>query len=144
MNGSALYPHFHVKVCKPQHFDSLKHSVKELELDDRQMSPEQFMIVEEKGELMGFARLKKFSGFAELCTLGVPEQFRLKGIASQIVKALSETADCPLYLVSTLPSFFSKLGFVVCENYPAEIQQKLAYCNAHLSVKEKYVVMRVH
>jgi len=144
MNLSPLYPHFHVKVCQPQHFTSLKDTVKELELDDRYMTPDQFMVVEEKGKLMGFARLRKFSGFAELCTLGVPEQFRLKGIASQIVKVISETADCPLYLVSTLPSFFSKLGFVVCENYPTEIQQKLAYCNTHLFVKENYVVMRAH
>lgn len=142
MNLSPLYPHFHVKICNPQLFDSLKNSVKELELDDRHMSPEQFLVVEEKGKLMGFARLKKYPGFAEISTLGVPEQFRLQGIASEIIKVIKESANCPLYLVSTLPVFFSKLGFVECENYPTEIQQKLAYCNAHLSVKEKYVVMK--
>lgn len=142
MSQSSLYPHFHVKVCTPQHFKSLTDSVRELELDDRQMTPEQFMVVEEKGELMGFARLRNFGGFAELCTLGVPEQFRLKGIATELVNTIKETANSPLYLVSTMPAFFSKLGFVECENYPTEIHEKLAYCRANLPVEEKYVVMR--
>ncbi|MBL7931535.1 MAG: GNAT family N-acetyltransferase [Bacteroidia bacterium] len=142
MNQSSIYPHFHVKVCKAHQFKSVELSVKELDLDDRQMSPEQFMVVEEEGKLMGFVRLKKYRDFAELCTLGVLEQFRFKGIATELVKTIKETANCPLYLVSTLPDFFSKLGFVECENYPTEIHQKLAYCKANLPVDEKYVVMR--
>ena len=77
-----------------------------------------------------------------MCSLGVIELERLKGVGKQIVQALTQKVEKPLYLVCIIPKFFEPLGFVLVDVFPEAMQEKLNYCTSELVVPEKYVVMK--
>ena len=93
-------------------------------------------------ELVGFGRIRQRENCYELCSLGVIEPERLKGVGKQLVQALIKKAGKPLYLVCIIPEYFKPFGFVVVEEYPEAMQEKLNYCISELVVPEKYVVMK--
>ncbi len=132
---------FQITTPNTEEFTWIQQSVKELELDDRNMAAEQFLIAKKGTELLGYIRIRHYEGFSELSTLGVPAPHRLKGIAASLVNSFVERSSSRLYLVCIIPDFFSKLGFEICSDYPTELQQKLNYCRGSLPVEETYVVM---
>jgi len=111
-------------------------------LDDRDLNCHQFLVAKENDELIGFGRIRKHNGCDEFCSLGVLESKRFNGIAKLLVEARIKIATQPIYLVCIIPEYFKKLGFVIVEEYPPEIEDKLKYCMSELVVPEKYVVMK--
>jgi N-acetylglutamate synthase-like GNAT family acetyltransferase len=67
---------------------------------------------------------------------------RFNGIARALIEARIKIATQPIFLVCIIPDYFKKLGFKIVTQYPAEIADKLNYCNAELMVPEPYVVMK--
>ena len=100
------------------------------------------MVAKDKGELLGFARIRKHKGCDEFCSLGVIESKRFNGIATELVLAKIKTATQPIYLVSIIPEFFETLGFIIVQEFPLKMKDKLDYCNSELMVPETYVVMK--
>lgn len=142
MTQLDLNRQFKISACTEKHFETVKQSVQDLQLDDREMIPEQFLVAEENGQVIGYVRSRSYSEFSELCTLGVPEAFRSRGVAVSLVSAFLKKSNRPLYVVTVIPEFFAKLGFEICEDYPFQIHQKLGYCKGSLAVEDPYVVMR--
>ena len=103
---------------------------------------EDFLIALNNDELVGFGRIRNRENCYELCSLGVIEPERLKGVGKQLVQSLIKKAKQPLYLVCIIPEYFEPFGFVVVEQYPDAMQEKLNYCTSELVVPEKYVVMK--
>lgn len=95
-------------------------------------------------ELIGFGRIKHHDNCDELCSLGVIESQRYKGIGRYISSNLVQVARQPLYLVSIIPSFFERVGFNVVTEYPLALKEKLEFCTLELSVPEPYVVMKYY
>lgn len=120
----------------------IKKLIQQFELDDRELDYHQFLVAKEKDELLGFGRIREREGCFELCSLGVAEPMRLKGIGKQLVKALILKSSKPLFLVCIIPEFFTPFGFEVVSEYPAAMQEKLHYCTSELVVPETYVVMK--
>jgi N-acetylglutamate synthase-like GNAT family acetyltransferase len=121
--------------------------VAEFELDNREMHREQFLTLCEAQEadsyrLCGFIRTWDHGTFSEMCTLGVLETQRGRGIAHQLVEAILEVSVHPVFIVTIMPAFFEKYGFSYCSEYPPAINDKLKYCVDDLPVEETYVVMR--
>jgi N-acetylglutamate synthase-like GNAT family acetyltransferase len=129
-------------ICDEVLFENVKNYIREFELDDRLMEKEQFLTLSKNSELLAFGRIRSHKGFSEICSVGVLEEVRHKGLAKRIVAALIESCGQPLYLVCIIPSFFEPFGFAPCKTFPPEIQEKLDYCTANLIVPEDYVVMR--
>ncbi|HLA57138.1 MAG TPA: GNAT family N-acetyltransferase [Puia sp.] len=127
--------------CSPENFERIKKYIAEFELDDRNLKQEEFVTVSIGVELIGFGRVREHPAFSEACSLGVIKPERLKGIGKHLMQAMIEKAMKELYLVCVIPSYFKPMGFVICKNFPPEMQEKLEYCTAHLSVDEEYVVM---
>lgn len=113
-----------------------------MELDSRDIHPQQFLMAKRNDELLGFGRIRKHNGCDEFCTLGVIARMQNNGVGKQIVSEIIKCSTQPLYLVCVIPDYFKPYGFEVVENYPVEMQNKLDYCNESLAVKETYVVMR--
>lgn len=111
-------------------------------MDNRDLNCHQFLVAKEHDNLIGFARIRKHNGCDEFCSLGVLESHRFNGIAKLLVEARIKIASQPIYLVCIIPDYFKKLGFVIVEEYPAEMTDKLNYCTSELIVPEKYVVMK--
>ena len=111
-------------------------------MDDRVLHYSQFLVAKENDKLVGFARIRKHNSCDELCSFGVIESHRFNGIAKLLVEARIKIASQPVYLVCIIPDYFKKLGFVVVEEYPVEMANKLNYCISELVVPEEYVVMK--
>lgn len=131
-----------IKQCDPEEFELVKKLIHEFELDDRQLKQEEFLTLLKDKQLIGFGRVREYDGYSEMCSTGVIPEARNKGYGSKLLKALEEKATQPVYVVSVIPSFFEKLGFEICNNYPPAIKEKLNYCIHGLPVEEKYVVMK--
>jgi len=116
--------------------------IQRFELDDRELDYQQFLVAKENDELLGFGRIRQRDDCFELCSLGVTEPMRLKGIGKQLVKALILKSSNPLFLVCIIPEFFTPFGFDVVSEYPEAMQEKLNYCTSELVVPETYVVMK--
>jgi N-acetylglutamate synthase-like GNAT family acetyltransferase len=116
--------------------------LEKFELDNRNLNIEQFLTAEIKEELIGFGRIRMRESCSELCSLGVVESERMKGVGKQLVLSLIQKSTDPLFLVCIIPSFFEPLGFIVVDEFPEAMQEKLNYCSSELVVPEKYVVMK--
>lgn len=142
-----------ISACNEKQFEIVKKGIEEMHLDDRALDKKDFIIgTMENDEVAGFGRIRHYSTSAELCSLGVFEKFRNKGVGKTICQALinqfiENYPSKNLYVVTIIPSYFEKLGFKVCQNInqlPSEIIDKLNYCTTQLSVPEKYVVLSLN
>lgn len=130
-------------ICSESLFTKVQSYIAEFELDNRALEAKDFLVLSKNEQLLAFGRLRHYEHCAELCSVGVIEVARNLGLASKLIKALIQTANKPLYLVSIIPSFFENLGFEICNDYPQEMEEKLQYCTSSLVVPEPYVVMRL-
>lgn len=112
-----------------------------MELDNRDLKVEEFLVMKSEEDVVGFGRIREFNGFSELCSMGILEHVRSKGLGAAMVRALCKKATQSLYLACIIPDYFSQLGFNVCNTYPELMQDKLDYCTESLPVPEPYVVM---
>jgi amino-acid N-acetyltransferase len=132
-----------ISSCTASEFPEIKKLIAGFCLDDNDLRPEQFLVARSEEKIVGFGRLRQYPDCNELCSLGVIEDKRLKGVGRQLSLALIKKATLPLYLVAIIPDFFSKLGFTKITDFPSELGVKLKYCNESLSVPEPYVVMKL-
>lgn len=130
--------------CSLSQFEEVKKHIHTFELDNRELKASEFLIEQNGSELLGFGRIREYAGFSELCSLGVMENKRSKGVGKKLCQALIAKSTQPLYLVCIIPDYFSALGFSICKDYPAAIQNKLEYCTGSLPVEETYVVMKLN
>lgn len=134
--------HFQIQNCTQKQLLIVKRHIAQFELDDHDLNPAQFMVALKNNTVLGFGRVREYDTCAEMASLGVMEGQRNKGIGKALVKTLMNKTKKPLYLVSVIPDYFSNLGFVICNTYPAVIKNKLNFCITKLYVQEPYVVMR--
>lgn len=93
-------------------------------LDIEELEPEDFVLAEREGKVIGCAALVKGDSgeksFIELHSIAVHPNFRKKGVGTRLmeylIKALEdqdkpENPVCELYVRTTAPGFFEKLGF---------------------------------
>ncbi|WP_048181827.1 GNAT family N-acetyltransferase [Methanosarcina sp. MTP4] len=88
-------------------------------LDMEELKAEDFVLAEGEGKVLGCAALIRsgFSekGFLEIHSIAIHPNFRGKGIGSRLVNHLISTSvgkDTELYVRTTAPAFFEKIGFV--------------------------------
>ncbi|HII02226.1 TPA: GNAT family N-acetyltransferase [Methanosarcinaceae archaeon] len=88
-------------------------------LDIEELKAEDFMLAEGEGKVLGCAALIRDGSsekeFLEIHSIAVHPNFRGKGIGSRLVNHLISTSvgqDAELYVKTTAPGFFEKLGFV--------------------------------
>ncbi len=129
--------------CSATHFKLVKKYIKNFELDDRELKQKEFLVAISNGNLLGFGRIREHEGFSEMCSLGIIENAREKGIGKLISMALIKKATQSIYLACIIPNYFKALGFKVCRKFPEGMQQKLDYCTDSLPVPENYVVMKL-
>lgn len=133
-----------IVISKPDHkdFEDIKKYIRDFELDNRVLEIEQFLVAKQDNNIVGFGRIREYKGSSELCSLGVIEPERNRGIGKELTKKLIQKAKQDLFLVCIIPDFFSPFGFKEVFQYPEELSDKLHYCTSELVVPETYVVMK--
>lgn len=131
-----------INYPNPADFETIKKYIWEFELDNRSLEKEQFLVAKQNSTIIGFGRIREYNGCSELCSLGVIEPERNKGVGRELTKHLIQKARQNLYLVCIIPDFFEPLNFKKVTTYPPELTDKVNYCTSELVVPETYVVMR--
>lgn len=133
---------FEIKDCSEDQLEIVKKHIHQFELDDRSLNHSQFLVALQNTTIIGFGRIREHHNCSELCSLGVIEPERNKGVGLALTKALARKAKKSVHLVCIIPQFFEKQGFRLCDTYPEEVLNKLYYCTHELVVPETYVVMK--
>ncbi len=129
--------------CNHNDLITVKNCIAKLCLDDNSLSEEQFVVAKYKQEIFGFGRLRTYEDCQELCSLGLIEPERMKGIGRLLTHELIQKSDKPLFVVTVIPDFFEKFSFEAVGSYPMVIGQKMEYCIGSLWVPEPYVAMKL-
>jgi|ERR1700741_2808653 len=132
-----------ISVATDADLSEIRSCITEFRLDDEGIQTEQFLVAKYKGELVGFGRIREHENCSELCSLGVIEPERNKGVGTLLTQHLLKKAKQELYLVCIIPGFFLPHGFQITKNYPEPLAKKLYRCETVLSVPEEYVVMKL-
>ena len=125
---------------------AIAEGIKQLQLDDLDLRWEQFVVAKEGEKIIGFGRIKTYMDAIELCSLGVLEGYRGKGISTLLMNDLLKRAgEQSVFVICIIPAYFEKFGFKPVDNYPDSLIAKYTYCSNTLGgcgEGEKYVVMR--
>lgn len=97
----------------------------EFDLDYEQLSPEQFLVIEEEGQIVAFGRLKPYPDAVELGSVGVRPDRRNSGYGRIMVEALIDKGPNEIWITTNLRDYFRKFGFAESEAMPASIKNKL-------------------
>lgn len=101
-----------------------------LALDYPGMEKDTFFVAEERGKIVGILGLKEHGEFLELVAVGVLEEYRSLGVGKKLVEeALKNVAGRKVYLLTTVPGFYEKLGFESVEDKPEKLQKEPAWCS---------------
>jgi N-acetylglutamate synthase-like GNAT family acetyltransferase len=111
------------------------------QLDSRNARPEEFVIAELNGEVVGFGRLIRHKDCWEIACMYVARDLRRLGLGTDIVESLLErlNEDLPVYAVTSLPDFFATLSFAPVSKMPDSIRCKYGYCRT--TFDDEVVVM---
>lgn len=133
-----------ITINKPtaSDFDVIIKAIEDFDLDNRDLDLNQFVVAKQNDVLLGFGRIRKHNGCDEFCSLGVLKEKRFNGVAKLLIEARIKLATQPIYLVCITPKYFESFGFIIVDEFPEEMTDKLNYCTEELSVPEKYVVMK--
>lgn len=100
-----------------------------LALDYPGLEKDTFYVAEERGKIVGILGIKDFSEFFELVAVGVLEEYREIGVGKKLVtEALKDMAGKPVYILTTVPSFYEKLGFEKIGEVPEVLKKDPAWC----------------
>jgi N-acetylglutamate synthase-like GNAT family acetyltransferase len=116
--------------------------VNEINLDRLDMDLPQFKVCKVENAVVGIGRIKTHTDCIELCTLGVREAFRGKGIGTALVRALLKGHDQAVYVVTEIPGFFEKLGFESGTFSLPSLQAKLKVCRDELACSQPEIMIR--
>lgn len=103
------------------------------------MEADNFWVAEEGLQILGIIGLRRYRDCQELCSLGVIEEFRKRGIGTKLVFALLAEVKDDVYLATIIPRFFEKLGFKSAEDIPPSMVKTSDWCEG--CTKERCVVM---
>ncbi len=97
----------------------------EFDLDYEHLAPEQFLVIEEEGQVVAFGRLKPYPDAVELGSVGVRTDRRKAGYGKMMVEALIERAPNEIWITTNLRDYFRQFGFAESEQMPVSIKNKL-------------------
>jgi len=101
---------------------------RKFDLDYEGMEADAFWVAEADGRIAGIVGLRRHSDCRELCSLGVDESFRGRGLGRELVQALIEATEGDIYLATIIPRYFEKAGFVRVSEFPISMVKKAEWC----------------
>lgn len=111
----------------PSHLPFIKEHVSSWSLDPDSLDKGTWLIASDPSGPIAFGRLKPHEGFLELANIGVLPERRNSGIATQLIQALlKEAGNHPVWLATQIPDFFKKFGFVIDDNAPQPLKDKIS------------------
>ncbi len=117
-----------VRKARPADWPQILELARKYDLDYEEMQADDFWVIASGRRIEGICGLKKHPDCFELCSLGVKEDRRGRGLANRLVLELLKTTPADLYLATVIPKFFEKFGFRRTDNPPASMVKKADWC----------------
>ncbi len=117
-----------LRNAKKSDYHQILDLAKKLELDYSRMDADDFLVVEDSGKIVGICGLKKHEDLFELCSLGVDESYRKRGLGKKLVIGVLKKARGKVYLATIIPDFFRKFGFEKSPQIPLSMIKKSDWC----------------
>ncbi len=120
----------------------IRKHLRSMALDDTQLLESPFTVAEEEGEMLGFARMRRYPAYYELSSLGVLHHHRGKGIGKALLgQMLKDLPEGDVYIVTDIAGFFKPLGFEYIKIPPELLVNKAKKLCLSLG-RDESVVMR--
>jgi N-acetylglutamate synthase-like GNAT family acetyltransferase len=111
----------------------IQETVARLRLDNEDLRPEQFIVVEEGGRTVAFGRIKPYRRTYELGCVAVVEDRRDQGIGELVVRELIRRfPQRRVYVTTDIPDYFQRLGFARTRALPRELSEKIGRVEGRL------------
>jgi N-acetylglutamate synthase-like GNAT family acetyltransferase len=133
---------YQVINASPDDWGKIQWLSESLGLDRHDMQLDQFKVCKQGEELLGIVRMKQHKDCLELCTLGVAEMHRGRGIGSSLVRSLLEDYPDEVYLVTEIPAYFQKLGFIPGGEHILSLNEKKDVCLHQLSCSQPVIMVK--
>ena len=117
-----------IRSAKKEDFGGIIRLAEAYGLDYSDMESDAYWVAVDGKKIIGIIGLKRHPECAELCSLGVDEGFRGRGIGQRLVRALLKKAGGEIYLATIIPAFFQKFGFEKAPLVPASMIKKSDWC----------------
>ena len=117
-----------IRTARPKDRPAARGLAASLGLDYPSMDTDDFWIAEEDGRIAGICGLMRRPDCQELCSLGVAEDSRGRGIGGDLVRALLADTPGDIYLATVIPDFFGKAGFSRTSVYPESMRKSPEWC----------------
>ena len=135
-----------VEPALPEDLPAIAELVAAVGGDLEDLAAEQFLVGRSgQGEIIGCGRLKPYSGFYELASLAVDQDWRNSGVGRSIVAELLTRQEGPIYLIceDDVVEFFGRFGFTLIpmSDMLVGLQSKWQHYMAqlgHINVMRRY------
>jgi len=118
-----------VRTAGKADFAQIRALAASFSLDYCDMEEDDFWVAAEGKRVVGACGLKKHPDCQEICSLGVAEGFRKKGLGKRLVAALLEASAGDIYLTTIIPDYFEKLGFQRADRVPPSLLKPEEWCS---------------
>lgn len=117
-----------VRKVRPPDFPRILELARSYGLDYHNMEGDDFWVAEKNGRITGICGLKIHADCQELCSLGVEEDDRGRGVAGKLVRTLLRNVQGQIYLATIIPEFFERFGFKKTNRIPPSMIRKPEWC----------------
>ena len=132
---------YQVQQATTSDFETIKLCIADFSLDDTTIASDQFIVLKENDNLVGFGRIKKHDDCEELSSIGVLNAHRNKGAGSVLVKELIKRCQSKsVYLATVIPDYFTPFGFKKTIEIPDSIREKISICHDVCHAEEVHVM----
>lgn len=130
LNGiaSGVLIGMRIRKARNKEFPQIVALAKKYSLDYPGMDKDDFLVAEEKRRIIGICGIKKHGDWGELCSLGVDEDYRKRGVGGRLVSRVIKEVRSDIFLATLIPEFFVKFGFEKAAYIPSFMVKDSEWC----------------
>ena len=113
-----------------------------LHLDQEDLNLQEFKVCKLGHELIAIGRIRQHDDCLELCSLGVDELHRGKGVGKLLIKALLSEQHQDVYVVTEIPGYFQEQGFKITDKVWTSLLLKQKRCVDQLACQKPVIMIR--
>ncbi len=117
-----------IRRAKRSDFPRVLRIARKYSLNYLGMEADDYWVAVEGDVILGICGLRKYPDCWELCSLGVEETHRGRGLGKRLVHTLLREVQGDIHLATVIPDFFARLGFERVPNRPPSMVKTEDWC----------------
>ncbi len=126
--GDGIISSMCIRKARKNDFPDILRIARKYNLNYLGMESDDYWVAAEGKAILGICGLRKNPGCQELCSLGVEEVMRGRGLGKRLVQRLLSDVRGEIYLATVIPEFFGRLGFEATPHRPPSMVKTEEWC----------------